>query len=146
MKKLTTILTALALVLSLGFCKGGTSLSQEEVKEAFAVTLGATLMASFGSAFGQEMEGVSFDEEKNELTFTKFDLSEFDLNYKEMSGTAAGTNGTMKVDVTLSGGTAKKISYEVGDLQSGKISAEVKVNGKTYSIEFTEEDQALFGN
>jgi hypothetical protein len=51
----------------------------------------------------------------------------------------------MKVDVTLSGGAAKKISYEVGDLQSEKISAEVKIDGNTYSVELTEEDQALFG-
>ena len=145
MKKLITVLTAVALVLSPAFCKGGASLSQDQVKEAFAVTLGATLMASFGAAFGQEMEGVSFDEEKNTMTFTKFDLSEFNLGYTEMSGTAVGTDNTMKVDVTLSGGVAKKVSYEVGDLQSEKISADVKVNGKTYTIELTEDDMAGFG-
>ena len=140
MKKILTVSLTVIFVFSLVFCSGGSSISQEQAEETFALTLGATLVALFSSAFGESVEGVSFDEEKNEIVFNKFDLSEFSTDYTSMSGKSVSENGEMKVELTLAGGPAKKISYEVEDLDAQTFEADVTVDGKKYSIKLSKDD------
>lgn len=135
MKRIVSIIVIALLGSALVACGGGAALNQEQVDEAFIVSISAFLMGSMGAAFGADVEGVSFDVETGELSMDGFDITNLETDYTAISGSAGGDGTSMTVEATLTGGAVNSISYEVGDFtQSETIDATVTANGKSYDI------------
>jgi hypothetical protein len=140
MKRIAAIGMIVVLLLATVSCSGGAKVSQEEVDKAFVISFTSVLMASMGAAFGADMEGVTLNEETNEITLDGFDISEFETEYTSISGSARGDGTTMWVDVTLDGGAVNEIEYELTDFQGAEsIETTVTVNGSEYEINLSPE-------
>ena len=151
MKKTIAIGTVAVLLFALAGCGGsggGSSVSEDDAKQAFMVSFVSVLTASFGLAFGQEIPGATLDEETQELTLKDFSLEEIagedsDIPYTSISGSVISEEEAMVADLTLEGGPVESIGFTLtGDqLQSDDgFSITVTVNGNEMELEMTAAD------
>lgn len=151
MKKTIAIGTVAVLLFALAGCGGsggGSSVSEDDAKQAFMVSFVSVLTASFGLAFGQEIPGATLDEETQELTLKDFSLEELagagsDIPYTSVSGSVMSEEEAMVTDLTLEGGPVESIGYTLtGDQMQNQegFSITVTVNGKEMELDITEAD------
>ena len=151
MKKTIAIGTVAVLLFALAGCGGsggGSSVSEDDAKQAFMVSFVSVLTASFGLAFGQEIPGATLDEETQELTLKDFSLEELagagmDIPYTSVSGSVISEEEAMVTDLTLEGGPVESIGYTVtGDQMQNQegFSITVTVYGKDLELDITEAD------
>jgi hypothetical protein len=128
---------------------GGSTVSIDEAKEAFVFSYAAVLIVSIATAFGEEIEGVSLDQETNELTMDGFDLAgyleqpESELPYSAMSGTVTSGESRMAADLSLEGGPVGALAFDLGaqEIQAAEgFTTTITVNGEELEIEITAED------
>lgn len=138
MKRVGVALIVLAMIASMVGCGGGADVSEVQAQEAFAVAFGSFFNAMFTVGFGQEMEGVTMDEESGAFTFDKMDVSEMETDYTTMSGSIVeGDGGNLAADLTLEGGVVESIKFEMTEEDFGGEGAtemKVTVNGKEITI------------
>ena len=151
MKKTIAIGAVVVLLFALAGCGGsggGSSVSEDDAKQAFMVSFVSVLTASFGLAFGQEIPGATLDEETQELTLKDFSLEELagagsDIPYTSVSGSVMSEEEAMVTDLTLEGGPVESIGYTLtGDQMQNQegFSITVNVNGKEMELDITEAD------
>lgn len=157
MNKITAVGLTLVMLAALASCGGsgggGATVSAIEAKQAFGVSYASVLIASFALAFGQDVEGATLDEETEELTFDKFNLTEFfgegdsdaseDIPYETVSGTVVPDGDAMTADLTLEGGPVKSIEFTLGQAEmqaESGFTTTVKINGKEMELEIGPDD------
>lgn len=140
------LLSAAILFFSFG-CGGssGASVSVEQASMALGVSMAAFMFNSFAIAFGQEVEGISYDEDSQTMTFTEYKLTDLkedmgdEMVYTSISGTLKqGESESISADLTLVGGPVKTIQYELPTSTfEGETPAifKITVNGKTMEID-----------
>ena len=124
------------------------AVSEDDAKMAFTVGMVTVLSASMAAAFGEGMEGATFDAEKQVLTLEDFDLEVFkgegvEIPYSSASGTAVSGEESTAVDLTLEGGPVKSISFDLTPemFQSEEGFAVVlTIDGHEIEVEITPED------
>ena len=147
MRKVSAIAMVVVVVGAMVSC-GGSSVSEEDAKEAYLVSFVSVFSASIGLAFGMEVDGVTLDKETDELTFDGFNPSEFlegefQPPYTDISGTVTSENDVMKADLTLKGGPVKSIAFTTSEavaLSNSGFTTTVTINGNDVEMDITEED------
>jgi len=147
MRKVVAIGLVVVILAAIVSCSG-TSVSEDEAKEAYLLSFVSVFSASIGLAFGMEVDGVTLDKETDELTFAGFNPSEFldgefQPPYTDISGTVTSENDVMKADLTLKGGPVKSISFTTSEavaLSNSGFTTTVTINGKEIEMEITEQD------
>jgi len=147
MRKAGAIALVIVVLAAVASC-GGSSVSEEDAKEAYLVSFVSVFSASIGLAFGMEVDGVTLDKETDELTFDGFNPSEFlddgfQPPYTDISGTVVSENDAMVVDLALKGGPVKSIAFTTSEavaLSNSGFTTAVTINGKELEMDITEED------
>ena len=126
---------------------GAAPVSVDEAKEAFTVGFVSVFMVSIGAAFGQEMEGVTLDEEAEEIRMDGFDITEFaqesQISYTAVSGSVRSEDDRMVADLQLVGGPVTTITFSLGqeELQAADgFTTTVTANGVDIEITMTPAD------
>lgn len=148
--RIAAVLLAAA-VLVAGCGGGAAQVSEEEATQAFGIAFASTMMASMATAFGQEMEGMSYDEEAETVTFDKFSLSQLDdsgdadatadMPYTTISGTLSNADGNLAAVLTLEGGPVTELEFTLSAAQlqgEGGDVVDLKVNGRDMQVNMTE--------
>ncbi|MFP4113815.1 MAG: hypothetical protein ACOC2Y_03770 [Spirochaetota bacterium] len=139
----------IALLVALAGCGGDSAVTTDEAKEAFAVSYASVLVVSLGTAFGEEIDGVSLNEETGELTLDGFDLGEYvdvgeeELTYETISGSVVSGASSVAANLTLEGGPVTAIEFELGpeEFQATEgFTTTLVVNGEEIELEITGED------
>jgi ABC-type glycerol-3-phosphate transport system substrate-binding protein len=164
MKKIVAILISIALLVSLAACGGSSgssgsarssSVSEEDAIAAFTITASVVMMSAMFLAFGQEIEGISMDDE-NTLVFDNVSIASMfegmgeaaddlpDIAYTTFSGTAASSEEGTVIDLSLEGGPVSTLKYtlteemiSIGEDETVTVSMEA--NGNTLNIDIDAE-------
>lgn len=150
MKQTIATAATVALLLALAGCGGGgAAVSEEDAKQAFVFSFGSVMIASIANAFGEELEGVSLNEEGDELTLDGFDFAGYmdadpdEMVYTSVSGTIANVDERMEANLTLEGGPVSAIEFSLGaeEIQASEgFSTTITVNGREIELDITTED------
>jgi hypothetical protein len=137
----TRIVAGLALLV-LAFASCGSSLTQEEVENATAVTYAAWMTSALAAGFGQSPEGVTVNEDNTEVTLDNLDISDFEMGYDSVSGTITTDEETVVFDIKMTGGPVSTISYELSAdaINSTEFNMDVTANKKSYAVTLDESD------
>jgi len=129
--------------------------SEEDAIAAFTITASVVMMSAMFLAFGQEIEGITMDEE-NTLVFDNVSIASMfegmgeaaddlpDIAYTTFSGTAASSEEGTEIDLTLEGGPVSTLKYtlteemiSIGEDETVTVSMEA--NGNTLNIDIDAE-------
>jgi hypothetical protein len=144
MKKIGALALLVAALLAFGLASCGSSLAEEDVKNATAVSYASWMTSALASAFGEAPEGVSVSEDQTTVTLDGLDISEFEMGYTSVSGTVVTSEDQSSVafDMTMEGGPVKSIAYELSsdDINSSNFDVMVTANKKDYEVSLSEAD------
>ncbi|MFP4363724.1 MAG: hypothetical protein ACLFR1_07620 [Spirochaetia bacterium] len=148
MKKHTYLIAGLTLICMLFMsisCSGG-AVEQEDADMAFSMSVGLYFVGSMAAAFGEEIEGISYDQQNQVLSIDNVNLTELigeeDIQtpYETVSGTFTVTEETLEADLELTGGPVTSLKYEIAaEAIMESPTAEASVNGNTMTVSYSEE-------
>jgi hypothetical protein len=138
--KRTAILLCLVLFVFGGFFSvSAQKHANEDVVGAMSISMGAYVSAIMMSQMGSPPEGVEFDQETGNVTFTNFDVTEITEEYSELSGDVTVTEeNTYEFDFALKGGPISTISYSLTEKEMQEQPEELVViaDGREYVLPY----------
>ena len=140
MKRLTALTFALLLIFS-GFSSlSAQQQSLDKVMEAMSISMGAYFMAAMMSGMGSTPQGIEFDQNTGNMTFSNFDVTDMTDVYTSLSGTVKGTEAAgYDFDFSLRGGPISTIRYSLTEeeMQNQPDKLVIYADGKKYEVPLT---------
>jgi len=112
--------------------------NQQEAEQAFIVSYAAMFVGSMTAALGHTRSGISVDTAERTITLSEFDVTDLNTPYETVSGTVSGENGSSLIELALTGGPAREVSFRIAAdqmLVGDRIRQSIEVNGRSFEID-----------